>query len=1117
MINKSQHNNDTIIIIVPEQFTLQAQKDIINMNKAKGIMNIEVLSFQRLAYRIIDDLKINGRALLKDTGKGMIIRKIVNEYKDNFAIISKNINKKGYVNELKSLITEYFQYNIKEEQLEKSIDGCKQQLLKEKLKDTKILFEAFKNYIDDKYITTESTLDLLSNAIKDNEFLKDKVIFIDGFYGFTPLQYKIMKELMIKVSKIYVSVTFDCNEDYSIDDESNLYYESKKTISKIRNIGKEENILEENSILMDDEQSQRFKSNPSLYHLQKNLYRYPYKIYREKVAGLYMCQASNVRKEVKYVADSIMKLLMEKNYRYKDIAVVTGDLEGYEHIVKHTFYEYNIPFFIDRKKTIMTNPLVELIISVLDINIKNYKYESIFTYIKTGLLSIQKSDIDLLENYVLAYGIRGKRRWNDTWEMPYPLIKDTDSEYAQTILENINKAKEELLLPLNEFAHKVHKNKDVKQITKAIYELLDNLSIEELINNSVKKFENNNELILQKEYSQIYKIIIELLDQIVDILGSEELSLKEYKEVLEAGLMQCEMGIVPPSLDQVVIGDLERSRIGEVRALFVIGINEGKIPKVINKPNLITDPERQTLLDLGIEIAPDNKINIFKEQFNIFMGLLKTREKLYLSFSRADATGKSTRPSMLFLTIRKMFQNIEVLDVDMLYDNKIVVNRPKPTFTNVINKIKEIDTEDDIYNIKDIYTWYKYKPIWNEILVQSLSGKKHSNGEDKLSEQASSMLYGDKLHNSVSRLELFAKCPFAHFINYGLKANERLEYSISMPDIGMLFHKAIEEFSVKLSNRNLDWKDIDNEYRDSLVEEVVKEIVARDKRSIYYSNNRNEYILNRLIRITKRAIWAISYQISKGDFRPAKNEYIFNNSDLEIDALNIDFGNNKSMKLSGIIDRVDEYQDGDNLYVTVVDYKSGNQKFDMVALYYGLQMQLFVYLNAVTELNKSMNKKVIPAGVFYFRIHDPIIKTEGNIDKNEVNQEIKKEMKLRGLVIDDINIIKKIDNEFTSKSDVLPVTITSKGNISKNSSIMSQEDFEKLQCYVKDMSKELGKKIIEGDISINPYKKNDETGCDYCNYLPICQFDSDIDGNKYRYLKNIDLKNVLSKIDHDIK
>lgn len=1118
MINQSiKESGSSILLIVPEQFTLQTQQDIINMHPRKGIMNIEVLSFQRLAFRIYDDLAIANKTMLKDTGKSMAIRKIVEEQKNDFKIIHKNINKKGYVKELKDLITEFYQYNFNQEAFDKINREISHPMLLEKINDVQLLYYALQDYLSRKYITTETLIDLLPDAINSSDFLSDATIYIDGFYGFTPIQYKNITELMKKAKDVNVAITIDSKEKIDdLEDESQLFYESKKAINKLINIVEEEHIDLKEHIFIEDEQPHRFINNEALAHLEKNLYRYPYNRYKGKISSLFLCQAPNIRKEVKYIADSIMKLVMHKGYRFKDISVVTGDIEGYENALKLIFAQYEIPYFIDQKKAVIGHPLVELLLSAMEVVTRDYSYDSMFRYIKSGLLDFNHEDIDRLENYVLAYGIRGYNTWNKDWQRAYPLIRfDSTEGYAKEIIENINKVKNKIIEPINSLRDAIKvKDVNVVTITKAIYRFFEQLKVEERLARLEEQFEKNGQLLLQKEYTSIYKLIIDMLDQMVEILGDDKINPKAYAKLLQAGLEECKMGLVPPGLDQVVVGDLERTRTRETKALFVMGLNDGKVPKVFDKPNLLTDRERTVLSDIGIEMAPDNKRNIFKEQFSIYMGLLRVTDKLYLSFAKSNTDGKSIRPSILFNNIKKIFPDITVVNIENLYSERFIVNKPKPTFWNIIYKLNHSSNLEEEHKVKQAYKWFYKQENWQNKLVNAEEAIYHRNDESHLDHEMVDALYGNDLSSSVSRLETFSKCPFTHFIDYGLKLKERPEYVVKMPDIGILFHKSIDRFSKKLAHRNISWSALDDTLRDTLVDETVEEVVKEEQRGIFLSTSRNIYLIKRLTRIVKRAIWAIKYQITKGEFKPVAYEYAFDGSKEGLEALTINFDNHKTMKLRGQIDRLDQYENQDNMYLSVVDYKSGNKSFDMVALYYGLQLQLLLYLNSATELKtKQTTKKVVPAGVFYFHIDDPIVKDVTERTPEVIERSIINQLKLKGLVLDDREIISKLDASFTRSSDVIPVMVTSKGDLAKSSSTISKETFKCLQKYVKEKTVEIGHKIVNGDISISPYKRKKETSCDYCSYMSICQFEHGIKGNTYRYLSDMKDDEVLEKID----
>jgi len=1103
------------LVIVPEQFTLQTQQDLIQLHPRKGIMNIEILSFGRLAYRIYDDLALANKTLLKETGKGMVIRKIVEDAKDKYTIAGSNIRKKGYVKELKGLLTELYQYNWQEDDFKKINEEIKSTLLKEKINDAAMLLKDYKNYLSEKYITSENTMDLLIEGISRNKWLKDADIFIDGFYGFTPIQFKVIGELLKKSRNVHIVLTLDSKEDPNdFEDESQLFYESKKVLNQLLEIASKEKVQIMPFSWIDDYSPYRFKNNSEIAHLEKNIYRYPYEVYPYKPQGLIMCQASNMRKEIQYVADSIMKLIYEKKYRYKDIAVVSGDLIGYETIIKQIFDQYEIPYFMDKKKTILLHPLVELLTSALEIINKDFDYSSVFRYIKTGFLDISQEAMDRIENYVLAYGIRGRKAWEMPWERPYPGLAK-ESAYAKCIMDNINNVKEQIISPLLQLREAIYtKESTVVKITKGLFQFMRALDVEGKINQLVLAFEKDGQLLYQKEYEQIYKMVVEILDQIVEILGDQTASTKIYSALLQAGLEECEMGLVPPGLDQVVVGDLERTRLKETKALFVIGFNEGKVPKVIDKPNIISDLERVQLKSLGIKLAPDNKENVFKEQFSLYMALTRVSEKLYLSYSKSDLQGKSMRPSLLFYSIKKMYSQIKIIDLDEIYLNKCVVNKPKPTFYQMVNKLKHVDSIQDDMQLKGLYRWYYNEENWSGIIHYFEKALTDNNDEIDLCPSAVEAIYGNELNNSVSRLESFAKCPFAHFMDYGLNLKERLDYSIKMPDIGTLFHKAIDKCSRKIEARGLDWKNLQDDVRDMLVEEAVNEVVEEEHRGIFTSNSRNIYLVKRLIRVTKRALWAIAGQIAMGEFRPIEYELAFDANRDKIEALTIDFSNNKTMKLNGRVDRVDAYEDEDALYLTVVDYKSGNQNFDLVALYYGLQLQLFIYLNSVTELKKSneSHKKVVPAGVFYFHIDDPIIKDVPVRNKQQIEKLIMKQLKLKGLVLDQQHIIKKMDASIEKASDIIPVALTVDGALTKTSSVASIEQFEVLKQFVSEKVKEIGTSIIEGNLSVHPYKRKRETGCDFCQYLPVCRFEKGVPGNEYKQLKEHTKTEIWEKI-----
>ncbi len=1110
---------DKLLFIVPEQFTLESQKDMVELHPTHGIMSIEVLSFQRLAYRIFDEIGTAGKTVLGDTGKNMLIRKIIEEEGKGLSLIYKNKNKSGFISKIKSMITELAQYNISLEDLEQSIQDIQDNaLLSLKLKDMSLVYSRYKNEIKKAYLTAEETLDLLAGAVIQSSWIKHATVWIDGFYGFTPIQYKVLRSLITKAKNVFMTLNLERNYSKNeMKDEAHLFYESFLTYNKLKQIAWEEGVMLLEDINLNNGSPKRFAGNEVLAHLEKNIFRYPYKKYKQVPKGMMLYTADTIKSEVDFAANLIHYFIRKNGYRYKDIAVVTGDLNGYDKMIQRSFNAYDIPYFIDKKKTILSHPLVELISSSLEIINKNWSYESVFRYLRTNLTSLCQQEIDRLDNYVLAYGIKGKNQWLQPWTYPYRLPNTANEDHKRCLAEQVNAAREKLIQPLRVFNDRVHRSKAVKVsvLSSALYELLEQLQVQEKIENYQKSFHEKGEWLLEREYAQIWKITTDLLDQMVDILGEESLTPLEYLGILRAGLEQCELGLVPPGLDQVVVGDLERTRLKEVKVLLLLGINEGKIPKPLLKAGLLTDGERDLLETKGIHLAPNPNRQLFEEQFLIYMGITKPSEKLILSFARTNFDGKTLRPSILVSRLRKIYPELKLYRTDEVKGVEFLVNQPIPTFKRLLENLKNNFIEDTNDMWKEVYSWYIQNKVWHPVTKAAVKGLYHDNNEKMLSKKAVHVLYGDTLINSVSRLEAFANCPFAHFLEYGLEVHERPVYEISMPDIGILFHQSIDQFSKKLSQRRLQWDMLEDTVRNQLIEETVIEVAEKYSHQLFFSNRRNEYLVKRLIRITKRAVWALTYQIKKGEFKPTDYEVAFNAK--ECDTLCINFEDNKTMQLRGRIDRVDKYENEDTVYVKIIDYKSGSKNFDIAALYYGMQLQLFVYLNAVTELEKNnTTKHVIPAGVFYYYIDDPIIKQNKEVDDPIIEKEIIKNLKMKGLVLKDIDIIKKMDRDIIRHSDVIPVEITSKG-FGKRSSIASKEQMKEIQRYVQIKSMNIGKAIMKGQVDLYPYKDAKGTGCDYCPYSSICQFDPSIQNNRYHRLKKISKEDVFKLIQKEVQ
>ncbi len=1134
IIKESQKNPGTdYLIIVPEQFTLQTQKDIVSMHPNHGVMNVDILSFMRFAYRIFDELGGNDFPILEDTGKSMVIRKVVARKRKELILFGSGVKKTGFVNELKSLLSEFYQYNIRPEDFEKMMDiSARKPVLKAKLRDIRTIFEGFADFMKERYITAEEILVVLSKIIDRSDWLKNSVICLDGFTGFTPCQNEILAKMMTLAKKVMVTVTVDPRETLGDkESEYRLFGLSHKTIDKLTEIADATNTKIEEHIYVQDKAEcrtpYRFNNSPALAFLERNLFRYPYDVYKREQDEVSIHCTKNPEAEIAFVVREIKRLIRDEGYRYKDIAVVTGNIEAYGRMAKYYFNQAGIPCFIDYKKEILVNPLVVFLRSAIQIVSEDYSYESVLAYLRSGLSDISREDTDLLEDYVLALGIRGASAYLEPFKRTFGRKKPID-------LVRLNNIRDRLINevhPLYEIFK--DKTKTVRDYTRALYELGIRLNVWEKLEELNEFFKEQDMALMSKEYDQVYRIVMEIYDQIVMLLGDEQISIKEFTEVFETGLVEAKVGLIPPGMDEIVIGDTQRTRLKDIRALFFIGVNEGIVPKVIGSGGILSDIDRELLTSNGIELAPTKRQRAFTENFYIYLSMTKPKDRLYITYHRVNEEGKSVGPSYLIGKLLSYFKDNSLIIKNqdgqadnlehILWDDGISylaegLRRFQDTKTKInVNKHKDDNKEDNngsevsieereslIFN--ELYHYYNEDIDRKRILELLKSGAFYVNSERGISKEAAHLLYGDELSGSVTRLERYAGCAFAHFMSYGLSLEERREYKLAVPDIGNIFHDAIDEFSKMLDISDYNWHTIPDDIRDEWAITSVEKAVEEFEGSYIRSNKRNEYLIKRIERITVRTLWSLCNQIRQGSFEPAGYEMPFYHMP------------DDSLSLAGRIDRMDLYETNDKVYVRVIDYKSGSTSFDIQSIYYGLQQQLAIYLSAAMDFlsRENKSKEIIPAGIFYYHIDDPIV-----AKSDEVDEDIYKSLKMNGLVNMDKEIIGLMDSKLEGpdgslrasvRSDIIPVDTNKEGELSKRSSVADDNQIKSLLDYVNRRLISNKDNILQGDTSLNPYRSGERMACDYCEYRSACGFDPRLPGYSYRNLAKRPLDELKEEI-----
>lgn len=1066
-----EHPEKLYYVIVPEQFTMQTQKTLVELHPGKGILNIDVLSFERLAYRVFGEVGGDNRKLLEDMGKSMVLQKLVQRHEKELPYLGSQMKKPGYLDEVKSLLSEFMQYDIRKEDIEEMLEKSRDQtLLHMKLQDVGVLYRAFREYLEGHYMTGEEVMDVLLKVLQFSERMKGSVLLLDGFTGFTPIQVNVIRELLTVCSSVLVTVTLDARENpWQMGKPHQLFYMSRKMIHTLAGLTKE---IEDPVNILPGEKS-RFAKAPALAFLESHLFRYGREVYEKEQEEIRIFCAGNPLKEMEETARRIRRLVRTEGMKYGEIAVITGNLEEYGSLAGQVFEEAEIPYFLDEKHTVLMNPFVEYLRAALEMAAEGFSYESVFRYLRCGMSDISREETDRLENYVIAMGIRGYKRYSEKWVRIYRGMRPEE-------IQSLNESREKFAAEVKPLAEGFSGGKKtVGEYCRILYDFIVKSQVQAKLKKQELYFKAMGEKAMEKEYAQIYGIIMELFDKMVEILGEEAVSRQEFRQLLETGLSQAKVALIPPSMDQILVGDMERTRLKDIKALFFVGVNEGNIPKNTDSGGILTEMDREFFSDQGMELAPGPKELMNMQRFYLYLNLTKPSRLLNLSYSLSNSKGEAISQAYLIGKIKVLYPGLEILRAEEQENTLDSLELPGTSLDCFLEGLSGKASPEDAPLFGELYSWYLNSPGYSDLIRCLVDASLTRKPKDLISKSVAKVLYGEVSPYSATRLERYSACAFAHFLQYGLHLTERAEYEFRAMDMGNVMHQSLEKFANEVRKEGLRWRDLTEELRDRIVDRCVDEVTADYGNTILKSSARNEYMIQRTRRILKRTVWALQEQLKEGQFEP--------------EGFEVSFG-------GGRIDRVDVLEEEGRVFVRVIDYKTGSTSFDLVSLYHGLQLQLMIYLDGALEVEKKKypDREVVPAGIFYYNVKDPMIGEKMNADIGSVSEKLLKELKMNGLVQADRELVEKMDKHLLA----LPVAFNKDGSFRKNSSVATREQFDILGKYVKKKIEDIRSAILDGDAQVSPYELERKNACTYCPYGGVCGFDRKVPGYEFRRLKS---------------
>ena len=1084
-----QNEKSKIYIITPEQFSFTAEKKL--MENKKSVINAEVITFNRMAYRVMNEVGGNIHNSLTKCGKSMLIYSILQKEKKNLNLLNKSDEN---IDLAMRTISEFKKNQVSIEELKKETENISDNYLKIKLQDLILIYEKFNDNIENKYIDETDLLTKLSENIEKINLFKNAIFYIDEFVGYTKQELEIIKKLLNISKNVTITFCID-NLELNSNPDTDIFYPNKITLSKILKLLNEEEKIETVNL----NKLNRFK-NEELIYLENYLYNLKIKKYEKEIKNINLFLSKNQYSEIEYIAKNIIKLVKNNNYKFNEIGIITKNVNTYSSLIKAIFTKYEIPVFIDEKKDLNQNILIRYILSILEIIIKNYSYESVFNYLKINFSEFDEDDIFKLEKYCIKYGIKNNK-----------FKKDFIYEINKEEINYLNELRKKIINPIINLEKKINKKQNVKNIIKELYLFLINENIENKLNKKIKELENKNNFELAKEYKISYEIIINIFDEISNIFNDEEFTLDNFYKIFKIGLKNSSLGKIPASQDGVTVGDTERSRTHKVKAIFIIGLNDGSFPSVNKDEGFINDTDREVLKEKNIELAKGTLENLYDDNFNIYKAFTTAEEKIFLSYCQSDTDGKSLRPSTLILKIKKIFPNL-IEQNDILEKENYFLNE-KELYEDFISKI--ICENDEIKN-DNLFLFYKYfneNNNYKKILKNNLNYIKKLKMPEKIKKENIQKLYGTKLKTSVSKLETFKSCPYEYFLQYSLKIKEKEELKVKNLDTGSFMHEVINSFFEETKNNKIDIKSIEDEEIEKIVNKIIDEKLNNNKNYIFTATEKYKLLVKRLKRIILKALKYIILGLKSGDFEVEGTEVAFDEKKGTYKPIEIKLENGKTVEIVGKIDRIDIAKDENNKYIRIIDYKSSIKDIDYTNIYAGLQLQLITYLDAMCKI-----EDFIPAGILYFNLLEQMINSGKKMTDEEIEEKIKNNFKMKGLILADVRVAKMQDNNLMAgtQSKIIPAYMDKSEMLSpKKSSIATKEEFEKLQKYVINTIKEISEEILSGNIKLKPYYKNKKTPCEYCSYKNVCGFNSGIFKTEYNFINKKQKEDIFEKLEKE--
>lgn len=1119
-----------IFYIVPEQMTFQQEYALFEDERVNGSMRAQVVSFSRLAWRVLQETGGSTKQFISSTGIQMMLRKIMEQRKEPFLMFQKAADKHGFIEELEGMITEFKRHQITPDILEEQINYTEQNVaLQHKMMDLHYIFAQLETMLAAKYIDGEDQLQMLADKISSTGFLQDAEIYIDGFHRFTPKELSIIGELLQVSKRMTIALTVDEASLFDDITELDLFYQTSTTHQTLKQLAEELDVTLESTLEIDAAYEQ-FEQGSALAHLEKHYDDRPAQPYKKEInQAVQLAEAVHPRAELEGMIQEILRLVREENYRYNDMVIFVRDTEEYNDLIQTLFNDYHIPVFIDEKRTMLNHPFIEFIRSLFDVVESNWRYDAVFRLLKTGFIPatnekhpLDEDAIDKLENYVLEYGIRRKTQWlkEDKWAYGrfrgFTNAAQTDEEKAME--EKINAYRAQVVDALEEVDAAIRKRATNKERCTIVYEAVEKLGVAKQLEQQRFRYDEAGEIEKAREEEQVWNGFIQLLDEMVEMIGDEKMALSLFRTTFETGLEALEFSHVPPTMDHIIVGSIDHSRITSKKCAFLLGVNEGFWPMKPAIDGMINEQEREFLKQFGMELAASSRRTLLDDNFYMYLAFTTATDYLWVSYAISNNEGNTKIASPLINRVKEFFPSVTnpllLTEPDELYEaSRFITTQDKtraPMTAQLARYLRSGEMEDIWWDVLD---WYMTHEERSETTYKVLQSLFYENTTRSLSEETVKRLYPKQVKTSVSRLEMLYRCSYQHYAQYSLGLEERRTFKLDAPDIGQLFHEALKTITQWVQEEGKDFAAITKKESSSYARKSMSHLAPALQHQILSSSNRYQYIQKKLQDVIAQATYILSEQARASGFSPVGIELGFGFKD-ELAPLSVALPNGYELLLRGRIDRVDKAIEHEQLYLRIIDYKSSSRGLDLLDVYYGLALQMLTYLDVVLSQSQAwLGMEASPAGVLYFHVHDAMLSEDNRLADDEIEHKLFKEYKMDGLVRAQEEIARLIDTTVdTGHSDIAPFALKKDGGFYSSSKVADEQTFTMLQNHMHRLIERAGLDITSGRVDLNPYENRNGIACTFCDFKSVCQFDPILAENNFRRLPPLKEDDIFARL-----